>query len=131
MSTRRQTHHSSRNHTSSTNYRNQQQRQQQRGYNPRNEDDHDDEEKEDDVLKFLKIRTYYAPPQDEIDFEEVVADVESNMCGICQFEYEDEENIGELQCGHEYHTDCIKQWLLRKKDCPICRASVLPSQEQR
>ncbi|XP_055809011.1 uncharacterized protein LOC129877521 [Solanum dulcamara] len=96
---------------------------------------HDHEEKEDDdddVLKYLKIRTHHAPAKDGIDPEVVVvADVESDICAICQSEYEHEESIGALQCGHEYHTDCIKQWLLKKKDCPMCRASVLPSQEQR
>ncbi|KAH0705437.1 hypothetical protein KY290_010131 [Solanum tuberosum] len=48
------------------------------------------------------------------------------ICAICQAEFEHEESIGTLGCGHEYHTGCIKQWLLRKKDCPMCRASVLP-----
>ncbi|MDV3181289.1 MAG: RING finger domain-containing protein, partial [Candidatus Phytoplasma australasiaticum] len=33
-----------------------------------------------------------------------------------------------LRCGHEFHEGCIKQWLLRKNDCPICRASVCPSE---
>ncbi|MCD7464049.1 hypothetical protein HAX54_051968 [Datura stramonium] len=84
-------------------------------------DHHDDENEDDDeVLKYLKIRTHHAAAKDG-------ADVESEMmCVICQSEFEHEENIGTLQCGHEYHTDCIKQWLLRKKDCPICRASVFP-----
>ncbi|KAG5582857.1 hypothetical protein H5410_053484 [Solanum commersonii] len=110
MSNHRQTHRSSRNRThidSSPNYRNHQQRQQQRSYNPRtsrgpnfgalynrdNEDDNHDHEvkevKEDYLLKYLKIRTYYG--EDEIDFE-----VESDICAICQCEYEDEESIGEL-----------------------------------
>ncbi|KAH0705432.1 hypothetical protein KY290_010126 [Solanum tuberosum] len=48
------------------------------------------------------------------------------ICAICQAEFEHEESIGTLGCGNEYHTGCIKQWLLRKKDCPMCRASVLP-----
>ncbi|KAG5582901.1 hypothetical protein H5410_053528 [Solanum commersonii] len=81
--------------------------------------DHEDDH--GDVLKYLKIRIHHAP-------EVVAPDVESD---ICQSEYENEENIGALQCGHEYHTDCIKQWLMRKTDCPMCRASVLPSQEQK
>ncbi|KAH0720871.1 hypothetical protein KY290_005891 [Solanum tuberosum] len=76
------------------------------------------------VLKYLKIRTHHVP-------EVVAPDVESDTCVICQSEYEHEENIGALQCGHEFHTDCIKKWLTKKKDCPMCRASVLPSKEQR
>ncbi|MCD7464047.1 hypothetical protein HAX54_051966 [Datura stramonium] len=84
-------------------------------------------ENDDDVLKYLKIRTHHAPAKDGVN-PEVIADVAESemMCAICQSDFEHEENIGTLQCGHEYHTDCIKQWLLRKKDCPMCRASILP-----
>lgn len=49
------------------------------------------------------------------------------ICVICHMEFEHEEIVGTLGCGHEYHAGCIKQWLLRKKDCPMCRASVVPS----
>ncbi|XP_049357218.1 probable E3 ubiquitin-protein ligase RHG1A [Solanum verrucosum] len=80
------------------------------------------EEKEDDaiLLGYFKTRIH------------CVADGVNNptetkeICAICQAEFEHEESIGTLGCGHEYHTGCIKQWLLRKKDCPMCRASVLP-----
>ncbi|XP_004249817.1 probable E3 ubiquitin-protein ligase ZFP1 [Solanum lycopersicum] len=78
---------------------------------------------DDDVLKHLKTRTHHVVAKDEIDTE--LAEVESNICSICLSVYENEENIGALQCGHEYHTDCIKPWLLKKNDCPLCRGSVL------
>lgn len=26
-------------------------------------------------------------------------------------------------CQHTFHTRCIKQWLLDRDDCPICRSS--------
>ncbi|MCD7464048.1 hypothetical protein HAX54_051967 [Datura stramonium] len=87
---------------------------------------------DEDVIEYLKIRTHYAPAKDGVDPDVLAAAVvESEICAICQSEFKHEEDIGALQCGHEYHIDCIKQWLLRKKDCPMCRASVLPSQEQR
>nr|XP_009594258.1 uncharacterized protein LOC104090783 [Nicotiana tomentosiformis] len=96
-----------------------------------NVDGHDEEKENDDaVLKYLNIRTHHSLAKDGVN-PTVVSDIEQETCAICQSEYEDEESIGKLQCGHEYHTDCIKQWLWRKKDCPMCRASVLPSQEQR
>ncbi|KAH7421498.1 hypothetical protein KP509_13G060600 [Ceratopteris richardii] len=44
-------------------------------------------------------------------------------CSICQEEYEEGDELGELKCGHGYHTDCIKQWLQLKNQCPICKAS--------
>ncbi|KAL3326308.1 hypothetical protein AABB24_037139 [Solanum stoloniferum] len=53
----------------------------------------------------------------EVDSEEI--------CSICLSEYVNDETIGTLHCGHEYHATCIEKWLLRgKKNCPICRSSV-------
>ncbi|KAG6424928.1 hypothetical protein SASPL_115351 [Salvia splendens] len=39
-------------------------------------------------------------------------------CCICQEDYITGENIGILNCGHEFHTGCIKQWLTLKNLCP-------------
>lgn len=46
-------------------------------------------------------------------------------CSICQEEYEAEDEMGKLDCGHFFHVDCIKQWLVQKKTCPMCKTSVL------
>ncbi|KAJ6796432.1 E3 ubiquitin-protein ligase MBR2-like [Iris pallida] len=50
-------------------------------------------------------------------------------CSICQVgflleEYEVNEDIGKLECGHSYHMYCIKQWLLQKNTCPVCKTAV-------
>ncbi|XP_043695223.1 uncharacterized protein LOC122645887 [Telopea speciosissima] len=42
-------------------------------------------------------------------------------CSICQEEYEADDEVGKLDCGHSYHICCIKQWLLRKNACPVCK----------
>lgn len=42
-----------------------------------------------------------------------------------QVEYADDEIIGTLDCGHKYHGECIKQWLLVKNLCPICKKAAL------
>ncbi|KAJ7558326.1 hypothetical protein O6H91_04G033700 [Diphasiastrum complanatum] len=44
-------------------------------------------------------------------------------CSICQEEYEEGDNLGYLDCGHSYHAICIKQWLVKKNQCPVCKAS--------
>ncbi|KAG9156777.1 hypothetical protein Leryth_025457 [Lithospermum erythrorhizon] len=44
-------------------------------------------------------------------------------CSICQEEYEAEDEMGKLKCGHFYHIDCIKQWLVQKNCCPVCKTS--------
>lgn len=46
-------------------------------------------------------------------------------CCICQEEYDTGDNIGSLDCGHDFHTDCIKQWLSQKNICPICKMTGL------
>ncbi|XP_058091418.1 uncharacterized protein LOC131237586 isoform X2 [Magnolia sinica] len=44
-------------------------------------------------------------------------------CSICQEEYEADDEVGKLECGHGYHIYCIKQWLLQKNACPVCKAA--------
>lgn len=50
---------------------------------------------------------------------------DTEPCCICQEEYKDGEDLGKLDCGHDFHTDCIKQWLLQKNLCPICKTTGL------
>ncbi|XP_057415923.1 uncharacterized protein LOC130710607 isoform X2 [Lotus japonicus] len=45
-------------------------------------------------------------------------------CTICQEEYEVEEEIGRLNCGHSYHYQCIQQWVEQKNFCPVCKRLV-------
>ncbi|KAK7309203.1 hypothetical protein RJT34_05742 [Clitoria ternatea] len=47
------------------------------------------------------------------------------MCCICQEDYVHEEELGILDCGHQYHLGCIKQWLVLKNKCPICKQTAL------
>ncbi|KAA8531685.1 hypothetical protein F0562_006598 [Nyssa sinensis] len=46
-------------------------------------------------------------------------------CCICQDEYLDGQELGKLNCGHDFHFDCIKQWLLQKNSCPFCKMTAL------
>ncbi|XP_051125906.1 probable E3 ubiquitin-protein ligase ZFP1 isoform X2 [Andrographis paniculata] len=50
---------------------------------------------------------------------------EINLCVICQGDYENEECIGQLDCRHEYHEQCISKWLLVKNTCPVCKSAAL------
>lgn len=45
-------------------------------------------------------------------------------CPICGDNMNNMNNNSTLfisHCGHTYHTRCIKQWLLTKNNCPMCR----------
>ncbi|KAK4362042.1 hypothetical protein RND71_017283 [Anisodus tanguticus] len=46
-------------------------------------------------------------------------------CTICQEEYEAEDEMGKLDCGHFYHIRCIKQWLSQKNSCPVCKSAAM------
>ncbi|KAF7070930.1 hypothetical protein CFC21_076361 [Triticum aestivum] len=54
--------------------------------------------------------------------------VEKDACIICQEEFEARDLVGTLDCGHKYHEACIKQWLMVKNLCPICKATALPAE---
>lgn len=45
-------------------------------------------------------------------------------CSICFMEVESGAKMRKLPCCHEYHSKCIKQWLLNEKTCPICKKEV-------
>lgn len=72
-----------------------------------------DEEK---IMKCLKRRIYISLEENPIDAE---------PCCICQEMFVEEENVGRLKCGHDFHTACIKEWLMRKNSCPICKKAGL------
>ncbi|KAJ6685878.1 E3 UBIQUITIN-PROTEIN LIGASE MBR2-LIKE ISOFORM X1 [Salix purpurea] len=55
----------------------------------------------------------------------VGAKVEAEPCCICQEEYNDGEDLGTLDCGHDFHAVCVKQWLMHKNWCPICKTTGL------
>ncbi|KAK9128619.1 hypothetical protein Syun_017416 [Stephania yunnanensis] len=71
---------------------------------------------EEDIMKCLKTRSNDAS---------LGNDQENTICTICQDEYQIEDMIGTLDCQHEFHRDCIKDWLLRNNICPICRRPAL------
>ncbi|GKU98938.1 hypothetical protein SLEP1_g11871 [Rubroshorea leprosula] len=50
---------------------------------------------------------------------------ECEPCCVCQEDFVEGEELGRLDCGHEYHFSCIKQWLNTKNTCPICKTTGL------
>uniref|UniRef100_A0A5B6Z1R5 RING-type E3 ubiquitin transferase n=1 Tax=Davidia involucrata TaxID=16924 RepID=A0A5B6Z1R5_DAVIN len=46
-------------------------------------------------------------------------------CSICQEGCRAEDEIGRLDCGHYHHLNCIKQWLLQKNACPVCKTAAV------
>ncbi|EPS64924.1 hypothetical protein M569_09861, partial [Genlisea aurea] len=83
---------------------------------------------EDFIRNNLKTRTFADSSASHHDLEKpVCTDQQIDFCVICQSNYEDKEALGRADCGHEYHSDCLKKWLLIKNTCPICKSPALGS----
>lgn len=80
---------------------------------------------EEAISRSMKTRTYNSPTTPMNLEDAPCEDQETDFCVICQTDYEKQEKIGTLDCGHECHADCVKRWLLIKNTCPICKSSAL------
>lgn len=52
-------------------------------------------------------------------------DLSSTYGNALQEEYVHGDGLGKLDCGHDFHHACIKQWLVQKNSCPICKKMAL------
>lgn len=54
-----------------------------------------------------------------------VLGVSVNRCGICisQFREGQHASLNPL-CRHVFHENCLRQWLVRSRTCPLCRISL-------
>ncbi|XP_076937370.1 E3 ubiquitin-protein ligase MBR2-like [Bidens hawaiensis] len=67
---------------------------------------------EETILKHLKQKPYVVEMGQPIE-----------PCSVCQEEYTEGDDLGTLECGHDFHHGCIKQWLQHKNLCPICKST--------
>ncbi|KNA16531.1 hypothetical protein SOVF_088120 [Spinacia oleracea] len=72
---------------------------------------------EETIVKRMKHRKYIHTMNDD--------QIEAEPCCICQEEYSDGQDLGTLDCGHDFHHECVKQWLSHKNLCPICKTTAL------
>ncbi|XP_011098261.1 probable E3 ubiquitin-protein ligase HIP1 [Sesamum indicum] len=80
---------------------------------------------EEFIQNNLKIRNFTSSTADLNLEDDTCLDQQIDFCVICQTDYEDGEDIGILDCGHEYHKECIKKWLLEKNTCAVCKSTAL------
>ncbi|GAB7360248.1 hypothetical protein MBLNU230_g8008t1 [Neophaeotheca triangularis] len=58
------------------------------------------------------------------------AEAKSDSCLICLVQFEGQQELARLPCGHLYCADgCIQNWLGEQNTCPGCRAKVGPEAE--
>lgn len=51
-------------------------------------------------------------------------DEDSEKCTICLSQFIPQEDVRRLPCMHLFHKDCVDQWLVTNKHCPICRVDI-------
>ncbi|CAI5472284.1 unnamed protein product [Closterium sp. Yama58-4] len=52
---------------------------------------------------------------------------EMKTCAICLEDYEWGDRLRLLPCSHEFHVDCVDQWLTtRRPFCPVCKRDAHP-----
>ena len=56
-------------------------------------------------------------------FRKVLFD-DNLKCIICMDDFEENEKVKQLGCGHIFHGECIDKWLEKQKNCPFCKAEV-------
>jgi hypothetical protein len=45
----------------------------------------------------------------------------NEFCIICQDDIKIEEIIRKIKCSHSYHINCIDNWFIENKKCPMCK----------
>jgi len=44
----------------------------------------------------------------------------SDSCAVCLSDFEDNDVLRRLPCGHSFHCGCVDKWLKHNKVCPLC-----------
>ncbi|RID53826.1 hypothetical protein BRARA_G01196 [Brassica rapa] len=50
---------------------------------------------------------------------------QAEKCVICLDELKCNDEASTLACGHDFHYECIKNWLMVKNKCPLCKQQAL------
>lgn len=65
--------------------------------------------------------------QDLPKFSLKAVPTDCSECPICLEEFYVGDEVRGLPCAHNFHVDCIDQWLRLNVKCPRCRCSVFPN----
>lgn len=57
-------------------------------------------------------------------FKDGLVKKDDATCAICLSDYEEDEVVRFLPCGHHYHRNCVDKWLITNKACPFCKHNV-------
>jgi Ring finger domain len=76
------------------------------------------------TTEICKLPTFKFSRFDGANPENSSNDIE-RKCLVCQFEYEADEEIRRMPCGHCFHMSCVDVWLQQRDFCPYCRQCIV------
>lgn len=76
---------------------------------------------EEDVIAVLELQ-----PVVQFDKEALGDHTE---CCICSAEFDADNELRQLSCGHVFHTTCLSGWFERSLTCPLCREDLAKSHD--
>ena len=74
----------------------------------------------EDHISSLPMHKFVAKDVNELDVNDSRC-----KCLVCQFSYEEGDNLRNLPCGHCFHAECVDQWLKDKDCCAYCRQPIV------
>ena len=99
---------------------------------------------------YWTFRNFHVRVRDFLRYRRVAANMErrfpnasnedldraDHTCIICREDMPQGCHAKKLDCGHVFHMKCLRSWLERQQNCPVCRAPVAadrppPAQQQR
>lgn len=72
---------------------------------------------------FLKRQILYVPNRNldvSADYTSLDLELQQENCTIC-LEQLESDVVKLTNCSHTFHVGCITEWLVRKRECPVCR----------
>jgi hypothetical protein len=74
----------------------------------------------DDARSHWKTVDFEKMPQYGSTAEKTKDNMDGPHCSICLCEYEADDALVQLPCGHVYHRECIDSWTANHQKCPLC-----------
>ncbi|GBG24189.1 E3 ubiquitin-protein ligase MBR1 [Hondaea fermentalgiana] len=72
------------------------------------------------LVEALPVVVFKAASHDE----GALQGVDTTKCLVCQYPYEEDEELKVMPCKHAFHKDCIDPWLVDHDTCVACKQSL-------
>ncbi|KAI8148243.1 hypothetical protein BJV82DRAFT_709089 [Fennellomyces sp. T-0311] len=78
--------------------------------------------KRSSIFRWFFLRRPKVPADIERNYDPItITPAEDAVCSICLSDYEQDDLVCKLWCGHHFHKDCVHEWLALNSSCPLCK----------